>query len=144
MRTLLIALAVLPTLCAQNLNTFEVKELSQHVIQKLADAESGLDVAMKALAVAQRNLEKAQIDRDAARAEALNSTGVYATEGQCTPIAVTPPWPGVYERFFTRVEIRGKYALITTGKEQCSTPFTMTSAPTALPFVIHGSDWNGK
>jgi len=143
-------LLIVAALSAEPISTFEVKELAPAVSQKLNDAEAKLSSAMESLAAAQKAAEKAQQERDKAKVEALNSVGVLQVENMpCTATRygqdLGAAFPIEYGRLFTRVEIRGKYALITSGIESCYPSITGTAFTTTNSNILlnHDTVWNG-
>lgn len=106
---------------SQSSNTFEVKELDHAKVSRLSAAEATYSQKMDVFKVAQAELEDAKADRDKAMSSAVTEFGSF--EGDC----VYPQHQGgatfavmTYgSKKFKRVEIRGKYALISEGSESC-------------------------
>ncbi len=142
----LIAIVILATaVFADNTSSFEVKELSPEATKKLADSEKVLASAMELLAQAQEDVKRAERERETAKAEALSSVGAMQYEGQCSDVSThtgSLKYIAEYRRLFTRVEIRGKYALVTAGQEACyPSIFLGTNTITAPVEGLHGSNW---
>ena len=133
MRVLLFVFASI--LVAAPVSTFEVKGLDPAIVSKLSAAESKLDAATEALTVAQKAVEVARRERDKVKSDALASIGTMAIEGQCASTknynADGTSFGSDYQKLYTRIELRGKYALITAGMESC-TPSDWTTGTGSL------------
>ncbi len=118
---------ILLTLYAVSLSaqsTFEVKEIPPSAVQKLTAAEAKLEDATKALATAQKAVEDAKTARAKAEAEAISAANEQPSfEGDCNATGTLhdmgASMPYGYAKVFRRVEIRGKYVLISAGSESC-------------------------
>lgn len=109
------------TAFADSAGTFEVKEIDQELVSRLTIADAKLDAATRALAEAQVAAESARTERDAIAGNVKTNVG-GAFEGTCVtgqPYAGANTVANYPMRSFRRVEIRGKYALITSGAESC-------------------------
>lgn len=97
---------------------FEVDTLKPLELAALDAAEEDVDLAMKALAAAQKRLREARERQAKAKGYVESRVGVF--NGKCAYPEVTST--GIYiapTRRYRRIEIRGRYVLITTGEEAC-------------------------
>ncbi len=102
---------------AQSANTFEVKELDPPEVTHLVATEAAYSAKLEAFKLAHSELESAKAERDRVLASAINKFAPY--EGQCNyPSHSGMTWVSG-ARSYRRVEIRGKYALISDGSESC-------------------------
>jgi hypothetical protein len=112
---------VAATLFAQSTSSFEVKEIDSGSIAKLNAAEAKMEATAKALWDAQSAAKSAKDERDGILKSITSSYIPF--EGEChstkTVSDMGTSWPTDFQRLFVRVEIRGKYALITSGTESC-------------------------
>jgi len=137
MRSILCSL-VFASLMAAEEPAFDVKEIAPEQVQKIDTASRELESAMKAFTEAQKRLDAAKAAKDKAVAEASQQFSTF--DGECKyPNYAGPVSSTIYiapTKSFRHVEIRGKFALITQGKEVCgagsgwiTTGTTSTIAP---------------
>lgn len=134
MKSLIVAMILATAVLAEPTSNFEVKEIEPSLVLSIDTANRNVDTFLKAFQEAQRALESSQATRDKVVAEAKQKAG-GEFEGQCgwgssSAGSYTLPSP----KQFRRIEIRGKYALITSGSESCSSVMsTLTlGTPTSI------------
>ena len=124
MKTLVALLILAGLVFAEPTSNFEVKQIDPETLKTLELANIAVDSDLKAFEQAQQNLASSRIMRDRIIAAAKQAAG-GEYEGQCgmgTSSGGTYAIPA--PRQFRRIEIRGKYALVTTGTESCSSNLT--------------------
>lgn len=132
MKTLVALLILAGLVFAEPTSNFEVKQIDPETLKTLELANIAVDSDLKAFEQAQQNLASSRTMRDRIIAAAKQAAG-GEYEGQCqssgwygssTGGGYTAPAP----KQFRRIEIRGKYALVTTGTESCvSSGITLTT-----------------
>lgn len=114
----LLLTAVTAVLLAEPADNFEVKEVDPAVLTQLKSAETDLTAATEVLKKAQEAVRLATQKRDDKKAVIVTPLGIF--EGPCSGFELHGFAAGYMSvRRFRRVEIRGRYALITDGTEDC-------------------------
>lgn len=124
MKIIILVFACLMLAGAQE--TFEVKELKPADVQELRELDKHVEQAVARFAEAQKALNEANSKRDQLTAKIKSELGAFEYD-TCSQVLTT--WPVTpSSRSFKRVEIRGKYALLTVGAAPCSN-FGITWSP---------------
>lgn len=118
MKVMLAVMICVAPLCAQD--KFRVEKIDAARADKLIKADAKLNSAVAELEKARIALEQAQSERKAVVEKLEQDAKALPYEGVCSGGS---GWNSFQD--FRATEIRGDYLLITQGKKQCPTSFTV-------------------